>query len=78
MPWRTSPGRKRGAYLKEKLVGFRMSPKKYEALRQEAFKARKTMAQLINEALNLRFGWHELMWEEEKPVEKKPKGKKKI
>ncbi len=50
-------GRRRGAYLSEKLVGFRMTPEKYSKLKREADNAEKTVAQLINEILDEKFGW---------------------
>lgn len=78
------PGRKRGAYLGEKLVGFRMSPEKYEELRRVAAMQSKTIAQIINEALDVRLGWHEELFDKgtskfDRPSFKTPakKGKKK-
>ncbi len=57
MKGRIIPGRRRGAYLTEKLVGFRIPPDDYEKLKAEASKRRLTVAQLINQVLNERFGW---------------------
>jgi hypothetical protein len=55
--------RRRGAYLKEKVVGFRILPEKYEALRRESWQLRRPISQLINEALDVKFGWHPSLFE---------------
>lgn len=57
---------RRGAYLREKLVAFRIPPEKYEALRKESWRSQKPIAQLINEALDLKFGWHPALFQEKK------------